>query len=676
MSTLRQVHLDFHNSEAIGVIGDRFDPDEFADTMVKARVNSVNIFAKCLHGFSYYPTAVGTTHPGLSFDLLGEQIKALHARDIKAVAYVSVLWDDLTAKNHPEWVAVDQEGRLLARPALSGESVLEHGGVGWSVLDLASDYPEQVLAQVDEIAAGHRPDGFWFDIVPVLPNYSPAGVARMRAAGVDVSDALAVRGHYLQVRDRFIERTAAKIRHHLPNASIVFNQTTDAWLGRTVPAQNQIDVESLPTDGAWGYLHYPVVARYARTFGPPVVGMTGRFHRSWSDFGGIKTVDQLSYEVGTILSAGGAPSIGDQLDPSGRLDPAVYQTIGAVFERTWSLDPWLAGSEPIVEAAIVAQWEKIDADPGRDLLAPSQGVYGAAQILLERSVLFDVVDADRLEPGHHRLLVVPDDVRLSQAGLAALGRCRAAGAKLLTCGAALPALPCAPATVLGATRTRPSFFRTGGLAPEATDPDFAYACYGTASVIAAGQGATAIGEVAEARFNRSWKHFTSHTYAPVGGEVAGPLLAVKDGWAHLAIPALSDYMREGYWPNAAVVGAVLERLLPDQVLSHDGPPWLEATAHELPGPDGPRATVIHLTAFQPRRLTRGVPRLDSAAAIVGFPIRLRAARPVTRAYFAGDQAPVRWQTLPDAVVELSPEAIQPHTLIVLEHGPSAAHAPA
>ncbi|MDR0416849.1 MAG: alpha-L-fucosidase [Propionibacteriaceae bacterium] len=670
MSNLRQVHLDFHNSDAITSIGDQFDPAEFAETMARAHVTSVNVFAKCLHGFSYYPTEVGTTHPGLCFDLFGQQVAALRARSIKAVAYVSVLWDDLSAKLHPEWVAADRNGRLLVRPALSDESAIDHG-LGWSVLDLASDYPDYVVAQVEEISQRYEPDGFWFDIVPIIPNYSPAGVARMQDAGIDVSNSNAVRDYYLEVRDRFIERIAAAVRRRLPGASIAYNQTTDGWLARTIPGQGQVDIESLPTDGSWGYLHYPVMARYARTFGLPVVGMTGRFHRSWSDFGGLKTADQLTYEVGTILSGGGAPSIGDQLDPSGQLAPAVYQAVGAVFDHARKLEPWLADSTPVSEAAVVAQWERTPADAGRETLAPSDGVSGAAQLLLEQAVQFDVMDAERLQPGRYRLLVVPDDATLGPAALEALAECRQAGATLLTAGQALPDLPGSPARLAGPARTQPSFFRVGTFAAAAgADPDFPYACYGRAWSLAVEDAATA-GQVVEGRFNRSWKHFTSHTYTPVGTKVAGPLLAQKDGWAHLAIPAFSDYAREGYWPEANVAAAVIRLLLPERRLSHDGPPWVEATLHEVAGADGPLATVVHLTAFQPRRSTHGVPRVDTAHGLVGFPIRVRTLKPVTRAYSAPSGAPVPFRHLSQGHVEVAPTWTPAHHLIVLEHTPSS-----
>ena len=59
----RQVHLDFHTSGDIPDVGADFDPQEFVATLQRARVNSVTCFAKCHHGYSYYPTDVGVPHP-------------------------------------------------------------------------------------------------------------------------------------------------------------------------------------------------------------------------------------------------------------------------------------------------------------------------------------------------------------------------------------------------------------------------------------------------------------------------------------------------------------------------------------------------------------------------------------------------------------------------------------
>lgn len=63
----RQVHLDFHTSEYIPDIAADFDKDEFAKTLEEAHVDSITCFARCHHGWLYYPSKKfpELIHPGL-----------------------------------------------------------------------------------------------------------------------------------------------------------------------------------------------------------------------------------------------------------------------------------------------------------------------------------------------------------------------------------------------------------------------------------------------------------------------------------------------------------------------------------------------------------------------------------------------------------------------------------
>ena len=673
----RQIHLDFHTSGSIDPIASRFDADAFATRLADADVTSVNVFAKCHHGYSYYPTDVGTVHPGLSRDLLGEQLTALRRRGIKAPVYVSVLWDDLAGVLHPEWIATDRQGRLLAQPPFSGASVMT-GGIGWTVMDLASGFAGYVLDQVREICERYRPDGIWFDIVSVVPSYSPASLARMRGLGIDVTDEAAVEAHYLGIRDGFIADARAVIDEFAPGASLVVNHTVDAWLSGTTAAQTQLDVESLPTSGnAWGYTHYPVYARYARTFGRPIVGMTGRFHRSWADFGGLKTRDQLRYEIGTILAAGGGVCVGDQLDPDGELDGAVYRTIGDGFARVKALDPWLTAASPRVEAAVVAAWIHDSHDPGRRVKALSPGVTGACQILGELAVQYDVIDAGRLQPGAYLLIVIPDDATLSGPDARAIDAAVAAGAVVLTAGAAVfdaagdAVLEGVPARSGGWSATTPVYLRTGSLADAQAselDRDYPYASYRGALTLRPLAGADSEGSVLEARFNRTWEHFTSHAHAPVSQELVGPLVCRGGRFTVLATPAFSDYALDDYWVTGELIRQTLVPLLPERLLSHDGPPWLEASllsqeaTSEHPGRD-----VIHLVAFQPRRISTSVPRVDRGHPLGRTTLRVTAKAPPSAVYLAPDLVPVPY-VVDGSVVEITLAEVEPSTVIVVEGG--------
>ncbi len=110
---LRQIHLDFHTSPDIPGVGAAFDADAFASTLDDARVNVVNLFAKCHHGYSYHDTDVGERHPHLAFDLLQAQFDACKARGIDVQIYVSCGWDQLMTHRHPEWRRVGSDGQFV-----------------------------------------------------------------------------------------------------------------------------------------------------------------------------------------------------------------------------------------------------------------------------------------------------------------------------------------------------------------------------------------------------------------------------------------------------------------------------------------------------------------------------------------------------------------------------------
>jgi len=105
----RKIHLDFHNSAYIPKIGDKFNADEFGDTLLKGNVDSVVVFAKDMHGYFYYPSKHGPVHPGLNFDLLGAQVEACRARKIAVYAYHCTTWDNYLAEHHPEWLVFKRD---------------------------------------------------------------------------------------------------------------------------------------------------------------------------------------------------------------------------------------------------------------------------------------------------------------------------------------------------------------------------------------------------------------------------------------------------------------------------------------------------------------------------------------------------------------------------------------
>src|SRR5204862_124764 len=123
-----------------------------------------------------------------------------------------------------------------------------------------------------------------------------------------------------------------------------------------------LEIESLPS-GGWGYNHFPLFVRYFQTQPLPHLGHTGRFHRSWGDFGGLKPRAALEYECFRMLASGSTCCVGDQLHPRGRLGPAPFQP--EYLHR----DGRLADAAPPMEHVVYERGERVEPLAGAEVLA-------------------------------------------------------------------------------------------------------------------------------------------------------------------------------------------------------------------------------------------------------------------------------------------------------------------
>ena len=662
----RQIHLDFHTSPICKDVGATFDTQAFTQRLKESKVDSINIFAKCHHGMSYYATKVGVMHPNLKFDLLGEQIEALHRADIKCPIYYSIMWDDRAAQEHPEWLIIDKQGFAEMRPPLSGE-------FGWSTLDVGSGYGDYVIAQVDEICAHYPVDGFWFDVTWPIPNYSPWGMKRMADAGVIADDESKAQAFAVETLAGFYERLSTLVHSNVPDALIYYNGTATPAMRWVLPYMTHFEIESLPTSGFWGYLHYPMFARQARTYGKTILGMTGRFHKSWADFGGLKTKDQLDYECGTILAAGGMVCVGDQLHPSGELDAAVYRLTAHSFDRVKDLEPWLKGAVPTAETAIqLLDRTELDMPRRQNYRYPS-GIEGAAQILLESAVQFDIVDPDG-ELDKYEVVILADKGDIDSLLADKLHSFLSGGGKVLCSGVAGLdgsefVLDEIPVDYANPSPTIPSYVRPDETLVSETQlaVDYDYVLYNTAHVVKPVAGAETFGVLRRALFNRTYEHYTSHRHSPVGDYLDAPFVVKEGNVVYIACEIFSAYRDHDYWAYRTLVMAGLKLLLPDPLLKVNGPGWLEGALHLQPATDKhPARRIVHLVAYHPRRSMQSIQHVDQSWDIAGVSIEVRIdGNGPTRAYLAPQGTPL---DLKDAnrYAEIALPPIGPHTVVVLE----------
>jgi Hypothetical glycosyl hydrolase 6/Beta-galactosidase trimerisation domain len=645
----RKVHLDFHNSQHIPRIGDAFDPNEFGDRLLASHVDAIVLFAKDMHGYFYYPSAYGPVHPSLSFDLLGAQVEACRKRDIKVYAYYCTTWDNHMAEHHPEWLVFKRD-RTTYLPAFDETP-------SWTALCLSNeDFVGLVLDHSREILERYELDGIWYDMpLPIGGEcFCRNCLAAHRGAGLDPFGKAAQRRHKQQLLVDFQRRAYELAQAIRPGCQVDHNNQTRLGLGERIPYLDNIDIEALPT-AFWGYSYFPTNVRYARTFGTSVYGLSGRFHASWADFGGLKHPTQLRTELSWIIANAAHCGLGDQMPPSGRLDPAVYETIGQCYAEIERLEPFLEQAVPVTEAAIV-----VNGDPLEELAtthpapgAPSDdSVYGLTKLLMELHVQFDIVEPD-VELERYRLLVLPATLTVDEALAARLRAYLSDGGAIVADSRALRLNGSGSlwADDLGLTDCGESPFapaylkldrQANGSALFDGLPDYEYALYDGALQWRAANPNVVLARLGEPLFQRSPDHFTSHQQTPFDHLTDFAAVVFDGRLAATAFPIGSSYYRHGYWIYREVFHRLVRVVLPEPLIETSAPISAEVTVtHQSAVGERSERFLVHVVNFSPnRRSPEHCEYLEDPIPLRDVRIALRIDGAMGRAYIAADKTPL------------------------------------
>lgn len=627
----RKIHLDFHNSEHIPRIGEKFDAGEFGDRLAAASVDSIVVFAKDMHGYFYYPSKYGPVHPGLKFDLLGAQVEACRKRKIAVYAYYCTTWDNYLAGHHPEWLVIKRDGgNYLPGPGQTP---------GWTALCLASEpFVELMLDHTREFVARYPLDGAWFDMpVPINGEcFCPECMKQLRAEGLDPLSRKAQREHKHALHKSFIEKVYRAATSARKGCQVDFNGQAVYGLGERVRFMDNIDLEALPSGAAWGYYYFPLVTRYARSFGVTTYGMTGRFKATWADFGGLKLPAQLETEAASIVANGARCDIGDQMPPNGRLDPAVYHVIGKTYSRIKAIQPYLDQAVPVAEAALIVS--------GLPLEWPNNDAHlGWVKLLIECRIQFDVV-----EPGaaweRYGLLILPDETPAGAKTAERLHAFIAAGGAVIAShrGGLVEGGERSWLERYGLAWAGMSKFQPAYMVPKVNFtgevPAYEYALYQGASQWRVTAPAITIAQLGEPLFQRAPQRYTSHRQTPFDHETQYAAIALGGRVALFGFPLGSSYFAEGYWVYRAALKHVLKSLVPAPVVESNAPVSTEIqVTHQAARRDANRNEryLVHLVNWS---ANRGAPKhpvfyeepipLTNITVRLNLPLKSAAARAV------------------------------------------------
>ncbi len=392
MMRKRQVHLDFHTSEFVPV-GKTFSKEQFQKALKLGHVNSITVFSKCHHGWSYHPTQANEMHPQLDFDLLRAQLEACKEINVNAPVYISAGFDEKDFVRHPEW---------RYKCSLDEEEVNEYENeVHFHLLCFNTGYLDALCAQIEEVMVKYNPCGIFLDIISPKVCYCEKCRADMIKKGLDINNEADRQKFAEMTFYKYAEATNAAVRKHSDTATIFHNSGHIPKGDHSfINSNTHLELESLPT-GGWGYDHFPLSAAYVRTLGDKeYLGMTGKFHHSWGEFGGFKHPNALIYETALSIANGAGCSIGDQMHPLGEMNMATYGLIGKAYSLVEQKEPWINGALNVADIAVLSA----EATTGnRDVKAD----IGVNRMLLENNLLYDFVDSTT-DFSKYKLLVLPD----------------------------------------------------------------------------------------------------------------------------------------------------------------------------------------------------------------------------------------------------------------------------
>lgn len=549
----RQVHLDFHTSGLIPGIGEQFDKKQFQAALQAGHVDSITVFSKCHHGWAYHPSKANKMHPGLKFDLLGAQLEACREINVKAPVYISAGLDEKEVLEHPEWLRVDFNS---AQPNALAQA-------HWHPMCYNTPYLDVLAAQVEEVMERYNPCGIFLDISAVRKCVCASCVKSMLEKGLDPNNEADVLRHGEDVYAHYCRRMEQSVRKYSDTATIFHNAGHITHGRRDIAGYDtHLELESLPT-GGWGYDHFPMSSAYVRTLDVPFLGMTGKFHTTWGEFGGFKHPNALIYETGLSLACGARCSIGDQMHPDGEMNMSTYRLIGAAYEQVEKKEPWCEGAKNIADIAVLSCEAVLGT--GRNGFGTESNT-GANRILLEGKHLFDFID-EETPFERYKLVILPDQILLCEKLTARLEQYIAAGGKVLLTGwSGLDIEKQVRFTLdVGAQYDGAADFCPDYLLPDfdCTNGRTAYVMYSRGQKLKNVDG-TVFAHRQASYFNREPFRFCSHQHTPNDISAAPqPAAVCKGNVAYIGWPVFEDYARKGELICKEIVLHAIEMLLGD-----------------------------------------------------------------------------------------------------------------
>ena len=654
----RQVHLDFHTSEKIPEIGSKFNKKQFQEALKTGHVNSITLFSKCHHGWAYHPSEKNEIHPNLKFDLLKAQIDAAHEIGVKTPVYLSAGLDEKLALKHPEWLARNIDETTIW--------VSDFVTPGYHKFCMNSPYLDYLLEQIKEVCQNYDADGIFLDIVGVQPCYCNNCLKTLIQEGksrTNFDDVINLAEEDYANYTKRVRETIDSVKPGLP----VFHNGGHIRHGRRdLAAMNShLELESLPT-GGWGYDHFPLSARYVQGLGMEYLGMTGKFHESWGEFGGFKHPNALRYEISLAAANGAKSSIGDQLHPNGEMDMATYKLIGSAYAELEEKEPWLDNVKQVSDIGVFSS-EAYWGGFGTQHVGTNNVIdAGVTRIMLEGKYLFDILDYDT-DFNKYKVIVLPDVIKISPQLKSKLDIFVSRGGKILATGKSglyenenkfaynfggkyigeNPYNPC---------YLKPLFEMDGLF-------DTSYVLYSNSELIEASDNDT-LGIQEKPYFNRNIEHFCSHKHTPSSYEKSGAGICEGDDGIYIAWQVFNEYAQKGSLILKRIIQHSIDKLLDKQktIKTNLGAQGVVTLMEQSQN----KRYITHLLYATPVKRGNDVEIIEDILPVYNTEVELNLSKQIKKVYLAPQNEEISF-TQENNIIKFNVKKFECHQMVVLDY---------
>ncbi|MHB8997349.1 MAG: alpha-amylase family protein [Armatimonadota bacterium] len=651
------IFFDFHTMPANPDVGKGFDFDAMTGQLADAGVDYIVFPARCNLGTAYYDTKIGIKHAALEYDLIGKLNDACMKRNIALSCYINTGLSHEEGLRKRDWFTIQKEGHVYGPNRLN--SFMRQ-------MCYNTDYGQHVCDMVTELLTMHPIAGLFFDCMFTQPCYGIECIQEMKRLGVDWQDDEAIHDYNYMKVNRFGQNITDAAKAVNPEVLLYLN-------GVDYEAQKDmgtyLDFECLPT-GGWGYETLSMGARYLRTLGKPVLNMSGRFHKSWGDFGGIRTEPSLEYDMVYGMANAMRPNIGDHFHPRGDINKPVFALYKKIYNNLQRYDPWLEGAKAETDTAVLWQAPY----PGYNFMSPKKrafwdkqydGIKGATRLLCELKYQFDIV-TDFADWDKYELLVLPDHTVMNEEFTKRIRKHLDKGGAIIS--SAWSGLDPEGkdfvfdewgAKFVGEDPYDPAFFTPYAELSE-NMPDMPITLYQKGTNIEPTDGQQ-LGEIIAPYYNQHWDGEHGFVYLPPDKPTGRAAVVQKGRVAHFSHPVFSAYIIDAQVPMKHFVENMLKRIMPNQMLKSNLPSYARTGVTSQPG-----RRMVHLMSYIPERRGNSVDMIEERIELRDVQIALRAdGKAIKSVYLAPDKQALPFE-VKDGYVQVTVPKVDGYAMVVFE----------